>query len=232
MSETQPEAPAMPKPDAADRKPRAITAPVTNPEAPYGYMTDPKTGETRPKKRPGRQSATGKSEPPPRQRPANEARQAIPGSTAKKTTQQTAKEVNELLQGVWLLLAAVPEADAKIPGTKHTIKALSIRTRAQASILEDNSEGVTKGLVIMSQHSKPVAKFLARAGDESGPAWILPAMMAMMPFAVQSAAMWNAPAAGDVEKLAKRASDTLDAMLHPSQPEASQDGNNPGGSGA
>ena len=58
-------------PAAGDRKTRT-TGPPTDPEAPYGYMKDPKTGETRAKKRPGKTSGP-KVEAPPK-RPANKAR--------------------------------------------------------------------------------------------------------------------------------------------------------------
>lgn len=235
MSETsvaEPTTAERPKPDAADRKPRAITSkpPVADPEAPYGWIKDPKApGGKRPKLRPGKQA---KTETPPRERPANRARSAPKGTTTATDTGKIAADVTALVQGTWLLLAAVPEADFKIPGTKMTVSDVSVRTRAQAAILEDNGESLVKGLVMTAQHSPTVAKILAKAGEESGPAWIIPAMMAMMPFVVQSAAMWNAPAAGDVAKLAERTKSELDSMLKGTQPEASANGHNPDGTGS
>ena len=233
MSETltEPTTEERPKPDAADRKPRAVAAPktpVTDPEAPYGWIKDPKApGGKRPKLRPGKQA---KSEPPPRERPTNRARSAPKGTTAPDGAKITA-DVTALVQGTWLLLAAVPESEFKIPGTKMTVSDVSVRTRAQAAILEDNGESIVRGLVMTAQHSPTVAKVIAKAGEESGPAWIIPAMMALMPFVVQSAAMWNAPAAGDVARLADRTKSELDSMLKGTQPtaEASPNGTNPDG---
>lgn len=227
--EDPPAAPEVPTPTAADRKPRAIAPPTTDPEAPYGWMKDPSApGGRRPKKRPGKQS---KTEPPPRERPANRARTAPPGTTTKTDNGKIAHDVTALIQGSWMLLAAVPESDIKIPGTKLTISDVSVRTRAQAAILEDNGEQLVKGLVVTAQHSPTFAKIVAKSGEETGPAWILPAMLAIMPFVVQSAAMWNAPAAGDVTKLAARTKDTLDAMLkgNPAGQEASPNGSEPNG---
>lgn len=223
--------PDNPKPDKADKRPRARTkepeAPVTNPEAPYGYMKDPTApGGVRPKLRPGRQSTTGQqAPPPPKDRPANKARSAAPGTTVKATQSQMAKDVTALIQGSWLLLASVPEADVKIPGTKRTIADVAVRTRAQAAILEDNADGLVKGLVIAGQNSAPVARFISKMGEETGPAWIIPAMLAVVPFVVQSAAMWNAPAEGAVRAAAERTKTELDAMLRGTQtPEGSPNG--------
>lgn len=197
------------KPTAADNKPRTATGkpPVVDPDAPFGYMKDPKTGETRPKKRPGKQ---GKTAPAPRNRPSNQARQA---KTVPTQTTDYRGAVMQLLDGVWTLAASVPDVD---PGTKVLGFGLHdpvIRIKAQAAIMKDNGQGLVNGIGIMAQHSAPVRNFIVKAGDEAGPAWILPAMMAMLPFVVQSASMWKAPVAGDVEKLAKRTDAEFDELV-------------------
>lgn len=72
---------------------------ATSEEAPYGWMTDPGTGERRPKKRPGRRSKTAKA--PPGKSPALEELQALgslteasedtaPGAPAKERRKSSA----------------------------------------------------------------------------------------------------------------------------------------------
>lgn len=196
---------------AADSKPRAAgsdKAPVVDPEAPYGWMKDPVTGKSRPKKRPGRQSKKPVSAP--KERPANKARSA---KTVPVSTTDYRVHVMSLLDGVWTLAASVPEVD---PGTKvfgYDLRNPITRIKAQAAIMKDNGQGLVNGIGIMAQHSAPVRNFLVKAGDESGPAWILPAMMALLPFVAQSATMWRAPLAGDVEALAARTSQEFDELV-------------------
>jgi hypothetical protein len=118
-----------------------------------------------------------------------------------------------LLDGVWTLAASVPDVE---PGTKvmgMDLRSPVVRIKAQAAILKDNGLGLVNGINIMAQHSAPVRNFIVKAGDESGPAWILPAMMAMLPFAVQSASMWRAPIAGDVEQLAARTDEEFTELV-------------------
>jgi hypothetical protein len=194
---------------AADNKPRTVKPdkpPVVDPEAPYGWMPDPKApGGKRPKKRPGKQA---KTVTPPRSRPANAARQTKAPATADFT-----KPVMELLDGLWTLGAGlpVPEPGFKVAGVG--LYNPSIRLKAQMAILKDNGAGVVNGVAIMAKHSEPVRNFITRAGDESGPAWVIPAIMALLPFAVQSASMWKAPVAGEVEKLAKRTEAEFDELV-------------------
>jgi hypothetical protein len=202
--------PTGPTTTPGDSKPRTATAggkpPVVDPDAPYGYMKDPATGKTRPKKAPGR----GKSAQAPPDRPSAKPRaaRAVPSP---KTDYR--RDVMTLLDGVWTLAASVPDVE---PGTKVMgvdIRSPLVRVKAQAAIMKDNAMGLVNGFGIMAQHSAPVRNFIAKAGDESGPAWILPAMMALLPFAAQSAAMWRAPLEGDVVKLAERTSAEFDELV-------------------
>lgn len=205
------DAPAVSPPiDPADNKARTgkPDKPVTvDPDAPYGYMKDPKTGETRAKKRPGKQSTTTAA---PRERASNKTREAksLPTSTT-----DYRQSVMQLLDGVWTLAASVPEVD---PGTKvmgFDLRSPAIRVKAQAAIMKDNGQGLVNGIGIMAQHSAPVRNFITKAGDDTGPAWILPAMMALLPFVAQSAAMWKAPVMGAVEELAHRTTAEFDELI-------------------
>jgi hypothetical protein len=208
MTDTQTDSPVT---IAADNKPRTATPgknPVVDPDAPYGYMRDPKTGETRPKKRPGKQ---GKASPPaPRERASNKTRAA---KTVPTTTTDYRSHVMGLLDGVWTLAASIPSPE---PGVKILGRELSnpvIRVKAQAAIMKDNGQGLVNGIGIMAQHSAPVRNFIVKAGDESGPAWILPAMMALLPFAAQSAAMWRADMSAELVNLANRTDQEFDELV-------------------
>jgi hypothetical protein len=207
MSETTAEKPTT---TAADNKPRTAAppkAPVVDPAAPYGYMTDPKTGETRPKRRPGKQ---GKTVAPPRSRPDNKARSAktVPGAKTDYT-----KPVMDLLDGLWTLGASIPTVEPGVKVLGIGLHDPTVRVKAQMAILKDNGAGVVNGIAIMAKHSEPVRNFVVKAGDEAGPAWILPAMMALLPFVAQSAMMWRAPVAGEVEKLAARTEQEFDDLV-------------------
>jgi hypothetical protein len=170
-------------------------------------MTDPKTGEKRPKKRPGKQT---KTVAPPRARPANAARSkpAPATGTAKDYTQPVA----DLADALWMIMAGVPRIETKIMGLN--LATASTRMKAQAAILKDNAGSVVQGVTLMAQHNTTVAKGLDKLSAESGPAWVLPAMFALMPFVAQSAAMWRAPVAGDVETLAKRTEAEWEQVIH------------------
>lgn len=196
-------------PDADDKKTRkADKSPVSDPEAPFGWMKDPKTGETRPRKRPGKQSSGAKTEPPPR-RAATKARSAPAPARA---AQDYAGAIGELAQGVWMIMAAVPTVDQKVG--KINLADVSTRFKAQASILKENGDGVVKGLTMMAQHNAQVRAGIDKLSSETGPAWILPAMMLMLPFVGQSAAMWRAPVSGDVTLLARRTEKEFDDMMN------------------
>jgi hypothetical protein len=199
-------------PDAADKKTRkADPSPVADPEAPFGWMNDPSApGGKRPRKRPGRQKSGPKVQAPP-SRPATKARVKAAPPAAK---QDYSGPVSELAQGVWMVMAAIPSVDQKIG--RINLADVSTRFKAQASILKENGDGVVKGLNMMALHNPQVRAGIEKLSAESGPAWILPAMMLMMPFVGQSVAMWRAPVSGDVELLAKRTEKEFDDLMNSS----------------
>ena len=218
-------------PTADDKKPRTEARAakqdkpvVADPEAPYGWMTDPKTGERRPKKRPGRQKPGGTTTEAPRDRATNRTRKTKPTVT-RKSQGEYAKPVGDLLEATWMVLAAAPELPAKkVLGVD--LATITTRLHAQASIIKDESGGLVNGITAMAAHNDTVAKAVDKLSEESGPAWILPAMFALLPFIAQTAAMWKAPVAGDVTVLAKKTESEwktfMDSMLHktPAEPPA------------
>jgi hypothetical protein len=197
-------------PDAADKKTRKADGTTTDPEAPYGWMKDPKTGETRPKKRPGKQGS--KTAEPPPTRPTNKARTRTRPASSAPGGGDFAKPIGELCQGVWMIFAAVPDVSMKLgPVDLH---AISTRLKAQAAVMNDNSDGLVNGLNMVAQHNETFRKGVNKLADESGPAWILPAMMVLLPFVGQSVAMWRAPIAGDVELMAKATEAQFDEIMN------------------
>jgi hypothetical protein len=206
MTDTQTTPPATVPADTKARTATPDKSPTVNPEAPYGWMVDPVTGETRPKKRPGK----GKTAQAPRERAATKPRAA---KTVPSTNTDYRGQVMALLDGVWTLAASVPSPD---PGTTILGRDLTnpvTRVKAQAAIMKDNGQGLVNGIGIMAQHSAPVRNFITKAGDESGPAWILPAMMAMLPFVAQSVTMWKSPLDATVIQLAARTDNEFDELV-------------------
>jgi hypothetical protein len=190
----------------ADARVRSAPKPVVaDPDAPFGYMKDPKTGEVRPRKRPGKQV---KSAPAPPSRPSNAARTAP--STGKK---DYTGPLSDTVQGLWMILAGIPTPEKQVKFGGLDLQAASIRMKAEAAILEANGTRVVHAVNIMAQHNKQVAKGIEKWAADTGPAWVLPVMMTLLPFAVQSASVWNAPVEGDITLLAKSTEAKFDELV-------------------
>jgi hypothetical protein len=210
MSETttaQPTASAEDKKVRAAPTPKPAKTPTTDPGAPFGYMKDPKTGETRPKKRPGKGPTT--TAPAPKDRPGGQAR-TRPATSSKKNY---AQDVTALCESVWMLAAAVPEVKRGTKVLGRDVHDLTVRVHAQAEIVNTESDSIVRGLVIMAENSAPVAKGLDKLTAENGPAWVLPAMFALLPFVAQSVTMWRSPVAGDVEALAAQTTTKFGVLI-------------------
>jgi len=88
--------------------------------------------------------------------------------------------LSELTSALWMVMAAAP-----VP-----VEGLRVKVRAQAKILRENQAGLVQGLNLMAQNNGTI-----RRGVEmltmGGASWVLPATMAVAPFAVQSAQLWR-----------------------------------------
>lgn len=206
MSETTTDQPTV---QAEDRKARTVKTktPTTDPAAPFGYMKDPKTGEVRPKKRPGKGPAT--TAPAPKDRPGGQARTRPTPPKSKNYAQ----DVTALCESVWMLCAAVPEVKVGTKVLGRDVHDLTVRVHAQAELVNTNSDSIVRGLVIMAENSAPVAKGLDKLSAENGPAWVLPAMFALLPFVAQSVTMWKSPVKGDVEVMAAETSAKFNTLI-------------------
>lgn len=153
-----------------------------DPDAPYGRTLD-----GRPKKRPGGRPPKARpreiSAPP----PAPQGGAAKPGPAADYSA-----GLADFTEALWMVMAATP-----VPW--DTIR---IRVRAQAYVLKSNQGGVVQGVNLMAQHNASIRWGVEKlTTGEAG--WVLPAVMALAPFAVQTGMIWRAPPNGDMELLAQ-----------------------------
>lgn len=145
--------------------------------AKYGWTTGP-DGERRAKRAKGRPSTR------PRQTtaPAADGKPAkggkTPGDPAAKP--DLSGPLTEFTSALWMVMAASP-----IPSD-----GIRIKVRAQAKVLRENQGGLCQGINLMAQHNGTIRRGveLLTTGNAG---WVLPACMALAPFAVQSASVWK-----------------------------------------
>lgn len=191
-----PEAPAPPKRDPAD------------PEAPFGRNDDGTVKAPYGLKADGsvRRSAGGR---PPRMIEAPKGAQGNDKDKGKgkpqgggRTAQEYAQGLAEFLGGVQLVLAVVP-----IPNEN-----IRVHARYQAAVIEQTGDGLATGVGTVAEHNAMVRWGVEKI-TQGGGAWIFPAVMAIAPFAVSTAMLWNAPVTPEMAAGAKRIEDEAMARL-------------------
>jgi hypothetical protein len=152
-----------------------------DPEAPYGRKVD-----GTPKKSPGGRPPKPRVIEAPRgaEKPQDGRKDAAPA-------QDYSQGLSEFTEALWMVLAATP-----VPWPEMRVK-----VRAQAYVLQANQGGVVQGVNAMAQHNGTIRWGVEKLTTGSA-GWVLPAVMALAPFAVQSAMIWRAPANGDMERIA------------------------------
>lgn len=179
---------AMAAPPADDPEAPAPPDIGTDPEAPFGRRLDgkPKKGRGgRPPKEPSRTQAAPKALTGPQKggKPGGD-----PG---------TARDYSEGLSGftevLWLALAGLPIGR----------EPLRTRCRVQAAVLKTEQAGLISGVNIMAQHNGVIRWGVEKLATGDA-AWIFPAALALMPFAVQTSMLWRAPVNGDMAKIADK----------------------------
>lgn len=161
---------AAPEPD----EPEAAAPPkrTADPEAPFGRRVDGS-----PKKAPGGRPAKARvTESKPVTADAKGGKKA--GAAADGT--DYTGPLGEFTSALWMVLAAAP-----VP-----VEPLRIKLRAQAAVLKDNQPGLCQGINLMAQHNGTIRRGV-EALTMGNAGWVLPAVMALAPFAVQSAALWK-----------------------------------------
>lgn len=197
---------AMAAPPAGQPEPEAPAPPrrePVDPEAPYGRRLD-----GTPKKAPGGR--------PPKPREIEAAAAAAgggsgrPGESRKTATggqdpRDYTQGLIEFAEALHMVLSAVP-----VPHDE-----LRVRVRVQAHVIKTNEAGLASGVNMMAQHNGTIRTGVEKLTTGSA-GWVLPAVMAIAPFAVQTAALWRAPVAGDMEEVAAAVEDewknTFEAM--------------------
>jgi hypothetical protein len=170
-----------------------------DPEAPFGWMVDRRTGERRPKKTAGRQMPARKQVPAPRKRNANRPRIKPPTSDtdalppAPIAVADHASQVADLIDGVWMVAAAAstPKPDTRVLGVN--VYGLAVRVKAQASLLGDHKPALAQTIGTMADKVPKVGRAVEWLAREDGPGWILQGMMILIPFVAQTQAMWRMP---------------------------------------
>jgi hypothetical protein len=217
--ENGPENPLFIQPTKDDERPRLSVIKggkpkdmPADPEAPYGWMVDPKTGERRPKRTPGRQSkqAGRKAAEPPANRRANKPRTINATSVSKPHERSYAQKVAELLDSVWMVTAAVPILEGRVMG--QDMRPITVKVKAQGALIRDQRPSLIEGLATMAENSTAVASAIDFVSSDAGPGWILPACMALVPFAAQTAALWRS-SVERAEPLAQRTLDEYRALV-------------------
>jgi hypothetical protein len=157
----EPVAPAPPKRAPAD------------PEAPFGRKVD-----GTPKKAPGGRPAKPRVIEAPRaaEKPSKPGKPSGQPSTSADYTQP----LGEFTSALWMVMAAAP-----VPNID-----LRIKVRAQAKILKENQPSLCQGINLMAQHNGTIRRGVEMLTMGSA-GWVLPAVMAVAPFAVQSAQLWR-----------------------------------------
>jgi hypothetical protein len=163
-------------------------------DAPYGYKAD-----GTPKKAAGRPRKARVTDAPPAE-PEKPAR----GAKAAEPKPSYAQPLTELTSALWMVLAAAP-----VPP-----EGLRVKIRAQAKVLKANQPGLVKGLDIMAQNNGTIRRGV-EALTMGSAGWVLPAVMAVSPFAVQTAQLWRmdpADLAGLAEETEKEWAAEFEAM--------------------
>lgn len=171
---------------------RAVAAPprrpsVVDPDAPHGRAEDGTPNapygigkNNRPRIKP---AGPGRAPANPDDKPRTAPAAAAPVPTAAGDSKDYTEDVDDLADGVWMVLSGFP-----VRGN------LKIKLGAQAYVLRQNKDGLAKGGNIAAQHHEGTAQLIEKL-TVGGAAWILPAMFAVAPFVAQSLQIWRTPAA-------------------------------------
>lgn len=181
-----------PTPSADDLRSRTPGEPAS-PEAPFGWMKDRKTKQIRPRKSAGqiRNGKPAASVAPPANRAAAKPRTA-PAPAALSEAERT-KQAAGTLGAVWYLAAMMPSPPEGKKVAGRDLAALDTRIKASAALLKDHTPGLSAAAGMAAKHSTPVARVLDSLSSTDGPAWVIPVLMAVVPFAGAMAALWKAP---------------------------------------
>jgi len=107
--------------------------------------------------------------------------------------------LNSLAEMAWLVLGLAPLPDQAFG---YKLAEARTRMRVQAYVLETQRGGLVAGVNEFANHSPFLAKRLAAIQAGQGGLWVIPALVAIAPFVMQSAAAWGAPLDANHETVA------------------------------
>lgn len=213
-----------------DTSPAQIEAPprkpaVIDPDAPHGRAEDGTPyapfgiGQNgKPRQKP---AGPGRKPKDPDSRPR--VAKALPSGETPKAAPKTGDysgQIGDFLDGLWMLGSAFPLS---------WVPAIEARVNAQAYILKQNKPQLVKGWATAAANHEGVAAVTEKLTTGSA-SWVLPVMFAVTPFVAQSALMWRAPVAGDVQVVADYNKAQWEEFVKASQEAmAAEDGEETGG---
>lgn len=172
---------SMAAPEPSEPQAPAPPRRTADPEAPYG-----RTVSGRPKRAPGGR--------PPKPR-VTEAAPATSGTAKGKAAAEPADytgRLGEFTSALWMVMAGSP-----VPND-----GLRLKIRAQARILKEHQGGLCQGVNLMAQHNSVIRRGV-EALTMGSAGWVLPAVMAVAPFAVQTGQLWRSPPGEAVHQMAE-----------------------------
>jgi hypothetical protein len=111
--------------------------------------------------------------------------------------------LTELGQALWFFAAATPlPDDVTLFGRKFT--GLRVRTRVQAAVIEQNLGNLVQVGQVMANNVPAFRSALINLARGEGGSWIIPAMVYVLPFALQSFGTWRDPIGPESVELAER----------------------------
>jgi len=167
MAEPEPDEPTAPAPARSDPDQAPVAAPSNEGQdaADEGKNTRPRTRRAGP--RAARPKASGKG---------RSATKAQPEEGA------YVQPVTEFLQGLTYAAALTPLP----PG------ALAVRVRLQGALVDEHTAGLAAAIDAAARHNETIRRGVeSLTGGAAG--WVLPAALAVMPFAMASAQLWRMP---------------------------------------
>ncbi len=176
---------AAPEPDEPEAPAPPKRAPA-DPEAPFGRKVD-----GTPKRAPGGRPAKARVT---ESKPVVADAKPGKGKPADTATDYTGP-LGDFTSALWMVMAAAP-----VPND-----GLRVKVRAQAAVLKENQPGLCQGINMMAQHNGTIRRGV-EALTMGNAGWVLPAVMAVAPFAVQSAQLWKTDP-NQLTDLAKRTED-------------------------
>lgn len=198
--------PAPPAGDAVSAPARRPPEPPTDPDkAPHGWTY--RGGEWRPKRPAGRPR---KVIPPKVINSTAATRDPVAAKSKKPPAADHRKELVELADSAIFLMSSVPIPDVLFG---YDMRGLRVKIRAQAAITKAHTPAVPHAVNEIAKHNDWIARIVESASSGKSGVWVMPVLLALAPFAVQTAALWTSEITADLVTTAKAVEDQAAAFI-------------------